>query len=141
MRCRIGVLRRADQPAASWLGGKSMFLGRIGRPAHMHRQAAWSDELRCLKRERRAAKCAFRHRTANIPMGPTAARAMVGLMLAINDVIPPIRRVVGVGLARIDHTHHGYFLLQLVDGSTWMIAKGFIGCKCAARMCECAHRG
>src|SRR5690242_6659686 len=88
MRCRIGARRRCGQQAASWLGGESVFLGRIGGPAHLHCQAAWSNELRCLKRECRAAKCAFSHRTADIPVGPTAAGAMIGLMLAINHVIP-----------------------------------------------------
>src|SRR3546814_14675759 len=44
---------------------------------------------RALQRQRRLAERAFRHDPPDEPMGVAAARAVVGFMLAIDDVIAP----------------------------------------------------
>jgi hypothetical protein len=42
---------------------------------------------RILQRQRRAAESAFGHQPADMPMGATAAGAMVGFLIAIDDVV------------------------------------------------------
>src|SRR3954471_12832201 len=57
------------------------------RPADGPHDGAAGDVRGVLERQSRGVEGAFGHRAADIPMGAPATRAVIGVMLAIDDVI------------------------------------------------------
>src|SRR4051794_28052642 len=87
-----------------------MLLGLEARAPHLDHDAARTDQLRSLERQRGSAEGTFGHGAPHIPVGAAAPRAMVNLMLAVHDVIATGRGIVRICLADIDHTRHDTFL-------------------------------
>src|SRR5689334_2344925 len=66
-------------------------VGNIGTPHGAHDLSA-RHQRRAFERQRRPAKSAFGEDAADIPMGAPAAGAVIGFVVAIEDVIAPLRR-------------------------------------------------
>jgi hypothetical protein len=85
--------RRPEAAPALRLGGERLLGRRERRPADVADDLPAGDHRRILERQSGGAEGAFRHRPADIPMGPPAARAVIGLMVAIDDVIAALARL------------------------------------------------
>src|SRR5688572_4792098 len=64
-----------------------MFRPAVDRTADGADDLATGDHRSIFQRKRGGAEGAFRHRPPDIPMGAPATRAMIGLIIAIHDMI------------------------------------------------------
>src|SRR6185295_15296932 len=80
--------------ARQLMGSGGVLVRRIrdeGAPDGAHDLAA-GDQRRALERQGGAAEGAFGHHPADIPVGAPAARAMIGFVVAVEDMIAALRR-------------------------------------------------
>ena len=88
VRVAASVAQLNRPKPGSALGGESVLLARAeAGAADVADDLTAGDEGGVLKRQRGCAKGAFRGNPADIPMGPPATGAVIGLMVAIDDVI------------------------------------------------------